>query len=66
MANVQVIVPPEEMSPLVGKRQIRAAALFGLVAFFTGILLFWGVESILDRRSRSRSAISATYLARGS
>lgn len=54
MAKLQVIVPPEETMPIVGKGQIKAAALFGVTVFFTGILLFWGIESILDRRSRSR------------
>jgi hypothetical protein len=51
MANLQVIVPPQETT-LVGKQQIRAAALFGLATFFTCILLYWGIESMLDRRSR--------------
>jgi hypothetical protein len=55
MAKLQVIVPPQETMSLVGKQQIRAAAVFGLATFFTGVLLYWAVESLIERRARSRS-----------
>jgi len=52
-ANLQVIVPPEE-TVSAGTRQIRGAAAFGAAVFLAGALLFWTIESIRDRRSRSR------------
>jgi hypothetical protein len=53
-ANLQVIVPPEETTSA-GTRQVRGAAAFGAAVFIIGALLVWTVESILERRSRSRS-----------
>jgi capsular polysaccharide biosynthesis protein len=55
-AKLQVIVPPEETMSLVGKQKIRAATVFGLAAFLACLLVYWAVESGLDRRSRKRAS----------
>ena len=53
MAQLQVISPPQETTTFAA-RQVRSAAAFGAAVLIGGILIFWAIESMLDRRSRLR------------
>lgn len=55
MAKLQEIVPPQDTTSGVGKAQIRAAAIFAAAALLAGLLLSWAVETLIDRRRRSRA-----------
>jgi hypothetical protein len=63
MAKLHVIVQPQEIMSA-PTRRVRAAAVFGVAVFITAILLFWGIESILGRRSRSSDRGSKDSLKR--
>lgn len=53
MATLQVITQPQE-NTTVGARQIRSAAAFGAVALLGGLMAFWTIEALIERRSRRR------------
>jgi hypothetical protein len=66
MAHLQVIVPPEETMSIIAKQRIRAAAAFAVATFLAGVLLYGGVDAILDRRrSRARDLAGTDSLGRG-
>jgi capsular polysaccharide biosynthesis protein len=56
MAKLQEIVPPQDTASGVGKQQIRGAAIYGGAALLAGLLISWGVETLLDRRRRSSTS----------
>jgi hypothetical protein len=53
MATLQVISQPQETTTFAA-RQIRSAAALAAVVLLGGVLIFWAIELIADRRSRSR------------
>ena len=53
MATLNVISQPQETTT-VAARQLRSSAAFATAALLIGLLLLWAIESIVDRRSRSR------------
>jgi hypothetical protein len=53
MATLQVISQPQETTTF-ALRQIRSAAALAAAVLIGGILILWAVDSIIDRRSRSR------------
>ncbi|BBZ30518.1 hypothetical protein MMAD_48130 [Mycolicibacterium madagascariense] len=54
MAKLQEIVPPQDTTSGVAKAQVRAAAIFAAAALLAGLLVSWTVETLIDRRRRSR------------